>query len=181
MLATLRKVMADQYRNYEIPEMAKRQMTIFKQEFSRYIDFDNEEMSGQLEQCLNQAMIVKLDLLISRLHNKVAFIPSGTVFDSNWMSALDDYACPMVMKKNTKYRVRICVSPALIMNVPEPDWQDGNPPDPENRQDYRDALLQSRNFFPEVRGQWNGWPGSLPAHKAAVVVEEVPRGAGPAT
>jgi hypothetical protein len=52
-----------------------------------------------------------------------------------------------VMKKNTKYRGRICVSPALIMNVPEPDWHDGNPTDPDNRQDYRMRCYNQETSF----------------------------------
>jgi hypothetical protein len=181
MLATLRKVTNDQYRDYEVPIMAKCQMAIFKKEFSRHLNLKNEMMYQKPERCLGKIMIMKLELLICNSHNKVAFVPPGTPYDPAWMTQTGEDTNADIVKKDKEYRVRLCLSPALIKDVPEPVWQDGNPPGDSEKQDFRDALLQSRNFFPEETGQWKGWPNSRVASKAQVILEEVPRSAESAT
>jgi hypothetical protein len=178
MLATLRKVTNDQYREYKVPIMAKRQMAIFRKEYSRYLNLENEQLYEKLEDCLGSMMIMKLELLVSNSHNKVAFIPPGTLYDPAWMKQTGGDTKADIVQKNKEYRVRLCLSPALIKDVPEPEWQDGNALG--ERQNYRGALLQSRNYFPEETGQWKGWPNSRMASKAEVILEEVPSGAGSA-
>jgi hypothetical protein len=66
--------------------MAKRQLAIFREEFPRHLNLQNERMYRKLEFVLAERMIMKLELLISPRHNRVAFIPPGTPYDPNWMT-----------------------------------------------------------------------------------------------
>jgi hypothetical protein len=180
MLATVQKVKNKHFRDNEVPEMAKRQMAIFMQEFYGYLPVDDDMFVEKMERWLAEVMTMKLELLISHLHHKIAFIPPGTPFDRIWMTAESEYGGGVEIKENCQYRVCLCLSPALIGDVEETSWSDKTSPEllPQN---FRDALLESRNFFPEEAGQWKGWPGSKLVSPATVIVEEVPSNEADAT
>jgi hypothetical protein len=168
MLATIRKTTNKLFRDVEVPQMAKKQMAIFKEEFRRHlVPFENTFW----DDWLTQLMITKLELLISEKHHKIAFVPPGTVYDPAYMFAVDEHTGKFGIKNGVEYRVRICLMPAIIMDIPEQKWPeyDSIDCDPDK---YRDALMASRNFFPETSGQWQ-WDGCPRASQAWVIVDEV--------
>jgi hypothetical protein len=173
MLTTVQKVNNQHFRNNEVPHMAKRQLAVFLDEFEEYLPVNDDMLTEELQRRLIEVMAIKLQLLTFDLHHKIAFIPPGTPFDRNWMTAEFESGGGVSIKEDRQYRVCLCMSPALIGNVNDASRSSEASTElqPTN---FRDALLESRNFFPKEAGQWKGWPGSHLLSPATVLVEEVP-------
>jgi hypothetical protein len=173
MLATMRKVRNDFFRLVEIPQMAREKMAILKEEFKRWLPVSDEAQKIHWEGWLERLMIVKLELLTSDCLYKIAFVSPGTPFDNRWMYPVTEVTGGFRPKEGVNYQVRICLSPALISNITEPDWPDANSADLDPDK-YRDALLQNRDFFSKEPGPWNNWPDCRCSSPAWVVLDPIP-------
>jgi hypothetical protein len=205
MAVTVRKVANKAFR-HEVQDMARQLMATLKPEFSRYLPLDDADFYKKTETWLVGVMLMKLELIVSECHHKISFIPPGTPYDSDWMLPVNEDGGGVTLNTDAEHRVRICLSPALISNVAEPDWPEAQPRDrhamailrdlafdaelpdleldakirkldPRNSA-YRKALLETRNFFPEKDGQWNSWPGCEFVYQAWVILDEVPDSTG---
>jgi hypothetical protein len=172
MLATIWKVKNQHFRDNEVPQMAKCQTAIFMQEFEGYLPVNDGMFIEELEKWLAHVMTMKLELLVSETHHKLVFISPGTPFDRSWMEAVYESGGGVEIRESRQYRVCLCLSPALVGSVEDASWSDKTSPE-LHASTFRDALLESRDFFPEEAVKWWVWPGSKPVSKATVIVEEV--------
>ena len=128
-----------------------------------------------LDTWLQSTMEMKLELLVSSQHHKLAFPPPGASYDKNTMEGQTEDGNRQDPNDNpADYRVKICVCPALYTCVPEPKLPDCDDPS-FKAEKYKDALLESRDFFPEEPGKYQGWEGSVLVSKAIVFVEKCPQ------
>lgn len=117
-------------------------------------------------------MEMKLELLVSSSHHKLAFSPPGIPYDKSTMRGQTEDVNETGAKDNSAdYRVKICICPALYTCVPEPDL-----PDIDDLtfkvEKYKDALLENREFFSEKPRKYQGWEGSVLASPAIVFLEK---------
>jgi hypothetical protein len=174
MIATIRKVSNEHFRTHEIDGIAKHQMEIFRQELREHIpSLDDEEKYVDLIDWLKGVMIMKMDLLVSNKHHKLAFPPPGASYDAHIMDGITEDNVAPKKGQEVHYRVKLCWSPAVYENIAEPEWTDANALD-SHPEKYKEALLESRNFFAEEPGKYQGWEGSFLAAQAQVIIEEIP-------
>ncbi|KAL5117045.1 hypothetical protein ACEQ8H_005004 [Pleosporales sp. CAS-2024a] len=173
LLATMQIIKNGQLRKHEIPGLARTQMRVFVNEFLPYFpSLKKEQTLGYLFAWLEEIMHWKIELLVAQDLHKIVFIPPGTPYDPDYMIGEDEDRAVIDSRHKDKYQVRICWSPALIGNISDSEWP--NDSDIHNNPyKYTDALLDSRNFFPEEAGKWRGWPDCKPIGKAMVLVEEI--------
>ena len=69
------------------------------------------------------------------------------MFDSSWMTEIPDKEGSALIP-DTQYRVRLCVSPALVGRIDDTKWSQG-PVSTHECEEYKLALLESRDFFTE--------------------------------
>jgi hypothetical protein len=171
MLSTIHKIANTHFREYELPALAERQMNIFMDEFSDYISFNDDVRRERMVKWLERVMEHKCDILVTSLHNKIVFPSPGAPYDPQLMSG--ETEDNQIVKKSKRYRVKVCVAPAIYMSVKEPEWPDASAIEirPEN---YKEALLESRNFFSNEPGKYTGWEGSWMTHSATVIIEKIP-------
>lgn len=110
---------------------------------------------------------VKCDLILSIESFKLVFIPPRTPFDRDRMIAERSNGFEIDTEDANRYTVKLCVWPGL-MGLSEEDFADEYEPG----QNYRDALIESKNFLPETPGKYKGWPNESILSKAVVFVEE---------
>ncbi|KAI4694877.1 uncharacterized protein J4E84_001500 [Alternaria hordeiaustralica] len=172
-IATLFKINNRHFRDNELPAKAKHQIDIFIEEFRELIPWLNTKRT-ELTTWLKYAMIIKIELLVSNQHHKMAFPPPGVPFDKETMHGfLENGDSPGLGEDWSKYRVKVCLSPALYKCISEPEWSDINGFDPST-DNYKDALLEARDFFPEEPGKYHGWEGSFLVARALVSIEKHP-------
>ncbi|KAI4911479.1 hypothetical protein J4E85_011148 [Alternaria conjuncta] len=172
-MATLDKIGNKHFREHQLPEKAKSQMGIFIRECRSFIPWlDTTKLRPQLDTWLQSTMEMKLELLVSSQHHKLAFPPPGAPYDKNTMEGqTEDGNDPGPNDNPADYRVKICVCPALYTCVPEPELPDCDDPS-FKAEKYKDALLGNRDFFPEEPGKYQGWEGAVLVSKAIVFVEK---------
>jgi hypothetical protein len=88
------------------------------------------------------------------------------------MLTVDENGVDMDIERRdaSKYRVTLCLQPLLV------SADDTELPEHKGTaRDYREALLESRAFFPERRGQYKDWDerNARVVGKAVVSVEEM--------
>jgi len=175
-IATLFKINNRHFRDNELPAKAKHQMDIFIEEFRKLIPWLDTKRA-ELTTWLKYAMIIKIELLVSNQHHKMAFPPPGVPFDKETMHGfLENGDSPGLGEDWSKYRVKVCLSPALYKCIPEPEWSDFH----SITDNYKDALLESRDFFPEEPGKYRGWEGSFLVARSLVSIEKYPEEPQPA-
>ena len=171
--ATLFKINNKHFRDNELPAKAKHQMDIFIEEFRELIPWLDTKRA-ELTTWLKYVMTIKIELLVSNQHHKMAFPPPGVPFDKETMHGfLENGDSPGLGEDWSKYRVKVCLSPALYKCISEPDWTDISGFDPTT-DNYKDALLESRDFFPEEPSKYHGWEGSFLVAQALVSIEKYP-------
>jgi len=175
-MATLDKIGNEYFRKNQIPTKAKSQMAIFIKECRSFVPWlDSAELRPMLDTWLQSTMEMKLELLVSNHHHKLAFPPPGAPYDKDTMEVQTEDENGQGAKNNpADYRVKICVCPALYTCVPEPDLPDSDDPS-FKAEKYKDALLESRDFFPEEPGKYQGWEGAVLVSRAIVFVEKCPQ------
>ncbi|KAF2819218.1 hypothetical protein CC86DRAFT_375357 [Ophiobolus disseminans] len=170
----------DYFRKTEVWEIAERQMTVFRQEFEDFLPMLRDEATFTvLVKWMKHLLSLKIELLVSDGLHKVCFIPPGTPLHPDTMVMRPETELgDQVRDDPARYCVKMCVSPALVVGVREPQWStaavadaDGSAGFPE---DYKDALLTTRNFFPETPGMWQGREEPFVASPARVIVEKKP-------
>jgi hypothetical protein len=115
MLDTLHLAHNEQFRNHDLTMIAERQMKVFAREFEPYLPIVNDaEISKELTKWLTDMMNLKMELLVSERLHKICFIPAGTPLDLKAMEAYDDLQI-LNIRDSTKYRVNMCVTPALVL------------------------------------------------------------------
>jgi len=175
-MATLDKIGNEYFRKYQIPTKAKSQMSIFIKECRSFIPWlDSAELRPMLDTWLQSTMEMKLELLVSSQHHKLAFPPPGAPYDKSTMEGQTEDGNRQGPRDNpADYRVKICVCPALYTCVPEPDLPDCDDPC-FKAEKYKDALLESRDFFSKEPGKYQGWEGAVLVSRAIVFVEKCPQ------
>jgi hypothetical protein len=125
MLTTVRKVNNKHFRNNELTHMAKCQLPIFLEEFEGFLPVNDDKIIGELQRWLIKVMAMKLELLTSDFHHKIAFLPPRMLFDRDWMTAECEFGGGVSIKEDRQYRVCLCMSPALIGDVNDASWSSG--------------------------------------------------------
>ncbi|KAH8642421.1 hypothetical protein IG631_05363 [Alternaria alternata] len=97
------------------------------------------------------------------------------MFDSSWMTKIPDKEGSALIP-DTQYRVRLCVSPALVSRD-DTKWSQG-PVLTHECEGYKLALLESRDFFTEDTVQEKASPRNGLISRAVVFVEAVPKHGG---
>lgn len=98
------------------------------------------------------------------------------MFDSSWMTEIPDEEGSALVT-DTQYRVRLCVSPALVGRIDDTKWSQG-PVSTHESEEYKLALLESRDFFAENSVQEKASPRDGLISRALVLVEAVPKDGG---
>ncbi|KAI4626081.1 hypothetical protein J4E80_003216 [Alternaria sp. BMP 0032] len=175
-MATLDKIGNEYFRKNQIPTKAKSQMAIFIKECRSFIPWlDSAKLRPKLDDWLQSTMEMKLELLVSSHHHKLAFPPPGAPYDKDTMEGQTEDGNRQGPKDNpADYRVKICVCPALHTCVPEPELPDCDGPS-FKAEKYKDALLENRDFFAEEPGKYQGWEGVVLVSRAIVFVEKCPQ------
>ncbi|KAI4605401.1 hypothetical protein J4E83_010599 [Alternaria metachromatica] len=175
-MATLDKISNKYFREHQLPEKAKNQMGIFIRECRSFIPWlDSAKLRPKLDEWLQSTMEMKLELLVSSQHHKLAFPPPGAPYDKSTMEGQTEDGNRQGPKDNpADYRVKICVCPALYTCIPEPDLLDIADPS-FKAEKYKDALLEDRDFFSEEPGKYHGWEGAVLVSRAIVFVEKYPQ------
>ncbi|KAI4612703.1 uncharacterized protein J4E87_010103 [Alternaria ethzedia] len=175
-MATLDKIGNEYFRKNQIPTKAKSQMAIFIKECRSFIPWlDSAKLRPKLDDWLQSTMEMKLELLVSSHHHKLAFPPPGAPYDKDTMEGQTEDGNRQGPKDNpADYRVKICVCPALHTCVPEPELPDCDGPS-FKAEKYKDALLENRDFFAEEPGKYQGWEGVVLVSRAIVFVEKYPQ------
>lgn len=171
-MRTVRKTRNRSFVDTELPDIAKRQTAIFRQEFSRYLRLDDKAIYSRLEERVERLMKLKLKLLVSPSHHQIAFPPPWTMFNGNWTIPNSEAGGGVSIIAGRHYRVSQCLAPALLCDIAEPDLTDLS--SCMGQQNFRDALLETRNFFMNAIVGWGTWPDTHRASRAIVIVEEVP-------
>jgi hypothetical protein len=109
-LATNQRLKDELYQGADIFQIADKQARLLIDLFSPYLpdSFKSEEYSRTLV----EIMKVKDELLISKSAYKIAFVPPGTPFTKETMSAIQPSGAdiyPTELKKLKNPRVRICL------------------------------------------------------------------------
>lgn len=85
------------------------------------------------------------------------------------------------IREPKNYRVKMLLFPSLVVGVKEPNCSTRTVSDAEGErytsEDFREALVTSRNFLPEKPGMWREWDRELVNSKIRVLVEEIPSAA----
>ncbi|KAG9185676.1 hypothetical protein G6011_07007 [Alternaria panax] len=116
-------------------------------------------------------MEIEFELLVSNQHHKLVFPPHGAPYDKDTMQGRTEDGCgPGDNEDVSKYRVKLCISPAFYKCIQEPVWSDGYE-SALTAGNYKNTLLGSRNFFPEKPGKYRGWEGSFLVSPTTVFVD----------
>lgn len=154
MLKTIRETDDVHLRNFQIPQTAKQQLEIFKDEFQNYLSsLDSPVTCSKLQNWIKDIMELKLELLISHHHHKIALVPPGMLFDPTLMCAGTEEGDDVILGTNSQYRVCLCLVPALISGIEDTKWSFDDMSG-SSSPDHDAALLESRNFFLDEPGKW---------------------------
>jgi hypothetical protein len=174
-LAIAKRVTDAYFKTHKMPDLAKRQVLTVAQTFAGKFPSHEESLMKRLTKLLKLMMQIKVDVLYAFNLYKLSYVPAGQAFDYNIMLAVDENMVDMDIERRdaSKYRVRLCLEPFLVTT-----YDHELPEDKGTARDYREALLESRNFFPEDGGQYmyREDPHALVVGKAMVLVEEVAAG-----
>jgi hypothetical protein len=100
-------------------------METFIEEYRDHVpQLQDAKKREPLESWLVDAMIIKMDLLVSSYHHKLAFPPPGAPYDPSIVAGEDDDWWIPDKEHASHYRVKVCISPALIKNVAGSEWTD---------------------------------------------------------
>ncbi|RYO44932.1 hypothetical protein AA0113_g10640 [Alternaria arborescens] len=166
------------FRESEIPNLAAKQSADLYDEFANYLPL-NQSLNHdgfKLKGWLHEVMRLKLELLVLRYHHRIEFVRPGSMFDSSWMTEIPDEEGSALVT-DTQYRVRLCVSPALVGRIDDTKWSQG-PVSTHEPEEYKLALLESRDFFAENPVQRKASPRDGLISRAVVLVEAVPKDGG---
>jgi len=177
-LATVRMSQNSHFREFEVPNLAAKQSADFYGEFANYLPLNQllDHDGFKLKGWLHEVMRLKLELLVSRYHHRIEFVRPGTMFDSSWMTEIPDEEGSALIP-DTQYRVRLCVSPALVGRIDDTKWSQG-PVSTHESEEYKLALLESRDIFAENSVQEKASPRDGLISRAVVLVEAVPKDGG---
>ncbi|CAI9629246.1 unnamed protein product [Alternaria burnsii] len=89
-------------------------------QMNQSLDHDGFKLKGWL----HEVMRLKLEYLVSRYHHRIEFVRPGTMFDRRWMTEIPDEEGSALIP-DTQYRVRLCVSPALVGRIDDTKWSQG--------------------------------------------------------
>lgn len=126
------------------------------------------EPNANIDGFLKELMRFRNELFISAKQHKLVSIPPGTAYDPVRMSSEDDNGNPLQVKKS--HKVKLCIWPGIIAHSDRKFTNEWHPD-----HDFREALLESRKFFPEGSdlGKYKGWEDESIISKAVVLVEKV--------
>lgn len=169
----------------EVPEIATNLSTACFDTFDRYLP-RGKELDERWEDTEDGFFVnflrMRNDLYMGKDRFKIAFIPPGAPFHPRIMDPVDEggngFITPISKKDYAKYRVKICMFPALIMVAENLSEEPGF----ESRENYKDALLDSWDWYMEPDKydifEWplgsNGRRTAGIASKGVVVVERIP-------
>jgi hypothetical protein len=177
-LATIGMSQNSHFGEFEVPNLAAKQSADFYDEFANYLPLNQslDHDGFKLKVWLHEVMQLKLELVVSRYHHRIEFVRPGTMFDSSWMTEIPDEEGSALIP-DTQYRVRLCVSPALVGRIDDMKWSQG-PVSTHESEEYKLALLESRDFFTEDTVQEKASPRNGLISRAVVLVEAVPKDGG---
>jgi hypothetical protein len=118
---------------------------------------------GDISYVVRDMIHMRNELLINVNQHKLVTFPPGTPFDRREMIAQDEKGFEVTIMEAEKCKVKLCFWPAIIGH--EDKFAEGP------RVSVKEALLESRNFFP-VPGKTHRWPAQHVVAKACVIVEE---------
>lgn len=178
-LATIGMSQNSHFREFEVPDLAARRSTDFYKEVANYLPLHQslDHEGFKLKEWVHEVMRLKLELLVSRYHHhRIEFVRPGTMFDSSWMTEIPDEEGSALIP-DTQYRVRLCVSPTLVGRIDDTKWSQG-PVSTHEGEEYKLALLESRDFFTEDFIQGKASPRDGLISRAVILVEAVPKDGG---
>jgi hypothetical protein len=144
-LAVMRRVTQTAYQLVDIPRIAAEQTTRVIGEFAEYLNPAEKKdvLHDRLTRLFTTVMKLNNELLISAKTFKIAFIPPGTAFDPKIMQAINSKGDVYRVREADvlTLRVNICLWPVLVAFDEE-----GFPEAETHGQDYRRALLNSREW-----------------------------------
>ncbi|KAB2099571.1 hypothetical protein AG0111_0g12155 [Alternaria gaisen] len=148
-LATIGMSQNGHFREFEVPNLAAKQSADFYDEFANYVRLNQPLDHGgfKLKGWLHEVTRLQLEVVVSRYHHRIELVRPGSMFDSSWMTEIPDEEGSALVT-DTQYRVRLCVSRALVGRIDDTKWSQG-PVSTHESEEYKLALLESRDFFAE--------------------------------
>ncbi|KAF2008125.1 hypothetical protein P154DRAFT_528748 [Amniculicola lignicola CBS 123094] len=120
---------------------------------------------------LEDIMKVKLELFVGAEVHKLFFVPPYTPFDAHHMTPIkrNGFVQEDVLEHPQEYKVIACLWPGIV-SFPDTEFQN----EWIQGQDYKKALLSSREFLPETPGKFSGWhKEECVCSKAVVLVHKI--------
>ncbi|KAI4944095.1 hypothetical protein J4E91_008950 [Alternaria rosae] len=176
-LATIKRIKNSRFKEFEIPTSATKQSVFIHAEFAKYLPFNEVRDTFKLETWLCGLMRLKLELLVSHDHHRIDYVRPGTTFDPERMTVVSDEHGGVRLASNARYRVCLCVIPALVSGIDDTAWPQG-PTSSGEAQYYKLALLEARDPFADVSDQWKALLYGVLVSKAVILVEAIPKDMG---
>lgn len=179
--ATLQLIHNEHFHKTGIEAIAERQMKIILREFEPFLPKMGEGKGfNDLVKWFMDIMKLKMEFYLADSLYKLGWVPPGIPFDPKTMEPFDDLQI-LNIREPKNYRVKMSLFPSLVVGVKEPNWSTRTVSDAEGEtytsEDFREALVTSRDFLPEMPGMWRAWDGALVISKIRVLVEEIPSAA----